>query len=354
MVSNTEQASGSVKWQSPANIALIKYWGKKENQIPANPSISFTLSNAYTEMELAWQPKTSATDSFELDFYFEKKSNSKFGQKIADFLSKHLVSFPFLKNLKLTIHSENSFPHSTGIASSASSMSALALCLCSLEEIFTGIPLSENEFFQRVSYWARLASGSASRSVYGGLVTWGKIKGIDNSDDEFASPLQLPVHDIFKNYHDSVLVVSSSEKATSSRAGHALMNQHPFRDSRYAQAHDNMAQLLTAIQNGDTETFGKITENEALTLHGLMMTSDPSVLLLQGGSIEIIKNLRTFRQQTGYPVCFTIDAGPNIHILYPEKVKNEVEAFIVSDLLQFCENNYRISDTVGEGPKKLK
>src|SRR5690606_23050494 len=108
-----------------------------------------------------------------------------------------------------------------------------------LEEIFTGIPLSENDFFQRASYWARLASGSASRSVYGGLVTWGKIEGIDDSDDEFASPLSLPVHDIFKNYHDSVLVVSSSEKATSSRAGHALMNEHPFRDSRYAQAHDN-------------------------------------------------------------------------------------------------------------------
>jgi diphosphomevalonate decarboxylase len=150
------------------------------------------------------------------------------------------------------------------------------------------------------------------------------------------------------------MVVSRSEKATSSRAGHALMDTHPFKDARYAQARSNMQALIKAIAEGDTETFGRITEEEALTLHGLMMTSKPSVLLLLGNSLEIIHKLRTFRNEKRLPVCFTIDAGPNIHILYPAEVKKEVDSFIVAELAKLCESQYWIADHVGNGPKKLK
>ncbi len=351
-MSNTTQ-QGTVKWQSPANIALIKYWGKKGHQIPANPSISFTLNNAYTEMELQWEAKPESND-LDITFFFEGKENQKFRQKIADFLQTRIAEYPFLKSLKITIHSENSFPHSAGIASSASSMSALALCLCSLEQIFSGTLSNETDFFHKASFLSRLASGSASRSVYGGLVTWGKIEGLENSSDEIASPLQSPVHDIFKNYQDAVMVVSRNEKATSSRAGHALMDKHPFKEARYAQAQQNMQLLIKAIAEGDTETFGRITEEEALTLHGLMMTSDPSVLLLLGNSLEIIHKLRAFRNEKRLPVCFTIDAGPNIHILYPSEIKKEVNSFVLNELSQLCEAQYWIADHVGNGPKRLK
>jgi len=352
MTNTTQQ--GIVKWQSPANIALVKYWGKKGHQIPANPSISFTLNNAYTEMSLQWETKPTASDNVDLTFYFEGKENPKFRQKIGDFLQTCLNEYSFLKELKLVIHSENSFPHSAGIASSASSMSALALCLCSLEKIFLGTLQTESEFFHKASFLSRLASGSASRSVYGGLVTWGKIPGLDYTGDEVASPLQTPIHENFRNYQDAVMVVSRGEKATSSRAGHALMDAHPFKEARYAQAYQNIKDIIKAIETGDYETFGKITETEALTLHGLMMTSDPSVLLLQGNSLEIIHRLRTFRDHKRLPVCFTIDAGPNIHILYPAEVKKEVDSFIVNELSQFCESNYWIADKTGNGPKQLQ
>jgi diphosphomevalonate decarboxylase len=352
MTNTTQQ--GTVKWQSPANIALIKYWGKKGHQIPANPSISFTLNNAYTKMELRWEKKVASNSEIDLTFYFEGKENPKFREKIAAFLQTRISDYPFLKELKLTIHSENSFPHSAGIASSASSMSALALCLCSLEQVFFGTLQTEAEFFHKASFVARLASGSASRSVYGGLVTWGKIEGLNYTSDEYASPLQTPVHDAFKSYHDAVLVVSRSEKPTSSRAGHALMDVHPFKNARYEQANRNISDIIKAIETGDLETFGRITEEEALTLHGLMFTSNPSVLLLLGNSLDIIHCLRTFRSEKHLPVCFTIDAGPNIHVLYPESAKSDVERWISSEMSQLCESNYWIADCVGSGPKRLK
>jgi diphosphomevalonate decarboxylase len=351
-MANTAQ-QGMVMWQSPANIALIKYWGKKGHQLPANPSISFTLHHACTRMKLQWERKPVPGDGIDLTFFFEEKENPKFGRKISDFLHVILPDYPFLKELQLTIHSENSFPHSAGIASSASSMSALALCLCSLEQVFYGTLSEARDFFHKASYLARLASGSASRSVYGGLVTWGKIEGISYSSDEFATPLQTPVHPIFKNYHDTVLVVSRTEKTTSSRAGHALMDVHPFKKARYEQAHRNILDIIKAIETGDLDTFNRITEEEALTLHALMMTSSPSVLLLLGNSIEIIHRLRTFRAEKRLPVCFTIDAGPNIHVLYPDSAKLDVERWILSEMLQFCESSYHIIDHVGSGPQRL-
>lgn len=349
---NTTQ-QGIVKWQSPANIALIKYWGKKGPQIPANPSISFTLEKSYTEMQLQWQSKTKLDNAIDLQFYFEGKENNKFKQKITDFLNTRIAEYPFLTQLELTIHSENSFPHSAGIASSASSMSALALCLCSLEKIFLNTLQNETDFFRKASFLARLASGSASRSLYGGLVTWGKILELNNTEDEVASPLQNTIHPVFNNYQDAVLVVSRSEKATSSRAGHALMDAHPFKEARYHQAYSNMQLLINAIATGDTETFGNITENEALTLHSLMMTSNPSVLLLLGNSLEIIHHIRTFRAEKRLPLCFTIDAGPNIHLLFPADIKTEIHNFITEQLAPLCESNYWIADQVGNGPKQL-
>lgn len=347
------QQNGTVKWQSPANIALVKYWGKKGHQIPANPSLSFTLKNAYTEMQMQWQQKDTPSNTIDLQFFFEGKENPKFRQKIADFLETRLGEYPFLSALQLTIHSENSFPHSAGIASSASSMSALALCLCSLEKIFLNTLQTTAEFFEKASFLSRLASGSASRSVYGGLVSWGKIPSLNYTSDEVASPLQATIHPIFQNYQDAVLVVSRGEKATSSRAGHALMDAHPFKEARYKQAYSNIELLIKAIEKGDTDTFGNITETEALTLHSLMMTSEPSVLLLLGNSLEIIHRLRTFRAAKRLPVCFTIDAGPNIHVLYPESVKKEINTFIIEELSHLCEANYWIADQVGSGPKQL-
>lgn len=345
---------GAVAWRSPSNIALVKYWGKKPGQIPANPSISFTLSNSYTDMQMQWVPKQNDSKGIQLDFYFEEQHNPKFADKIIRFLESQSPQMPWLQQLDFTIRSSNSFPHSAGIASSASSMSALALCLCTLEQELTGGLSDESAFYQKASYLARLASGSASRSVYGGLVTWGEIEGLPNTSDQYASPLSTPIHPVFKDYYDAVLIVSRGEKEVSSRAGHALMDSHPYAEARYQHARQNIQALMKAIAEGDTAQFNFIVENEALALHGLMMTSNPSVTLFKPNTWQIIQRLRTFREKTGYTICFTLDAGPNVHILYPAAVKSEVETFIKEELVVYCDNHYWIADKTGKGPSKIE
>ncbi len=124
---------GSFTWSSPSNIALIKYWGKKENQIPENPSISFTLENCKTTTTLKFN-KINENDSFSFDVFFEGNVNTDFKPKIETFFKRIFKYLPFLYQFHFIIETSNSFPHSSGIASSASGMSALALCLMSIEK----------------------------------------------------------------------------------------------------------------------------------------------------------------------------------------------------------------------------
>ncbi|MFZ4476046.1 MAG: diphosphomevalonate decarboxylase, partial [Saprospiraceae bacterium] len=119
------------------------------------------------------------------------------------------------------------------------------------------------------------------------------------------------------------------------------------------QARARLSTLLDAMKAGDLETFGKIAEDEALTLHALMMCSNPSYMLMQPGSISIIEKVRQYRAETGNPVYFSLDAGPNIHLLYPGDIVHEVRAFIDEQLLEHCENGYVQQDWVGEGPEEV-
>ena len=346
--------TNSITWRSPSNIAIIKYWGKKPNQIPANPSLSFTLENSYSETTLKFSEKKSPSEKIELKFLFEGKEQPTFAQKIEKYFEAlSQKEFPFLKNYTFEISSHNSFPHSAGIASSASGMSALALCLCSMEEKVLNKKHDPYGFFQKASHIARLGSGSASRSVYGGVVTWGATKTISGSSDEFATPFSGKLHEVFENFHDDILIVSAEKKSVSSRAGHELMNSHPFAEKRYLQAEENLAGLIKVLETGDMEKFCEIAENEALTLHALMMSSKPPVILLQPNTIEIVNRIRSFREKTGIPVTFTIDAGPNIHLLYPDKYKNDLRQLIDHELVVFCAGNQIISDHIGKGPRRL-
>ena len=164
-------------WKAPSNIALVKYWGKKENQIPANASLSITLDYATTSTFLSFKVKKVKDNRISLTYFFHQVREEKFENKIAALLNRLIPEMPFLVDYELVFHSENNFPHSTGIASSASSMAALALCLVHMEILIKQTHQTKETFFQRASYIARLGSGSASRSIYGGLVTWGAVKG---------------------------------------------------------------------------------------------------------------------------------------------------------------------------------
>lgn len=340
---------GTVRWQSPSNIALIKYWGKKGFQIPANPSLSMTLSRAVTNTSVTY----TMTDNPGFEFFFEGRSNLAFAAKINKYFATLEEEFPLLRQFDLKIQSSNTFPHSAGIASSASAMSALALCLCDIKEQVTGHQSEREAFFERASHLARIGSGSAARSVFGGWVSWGETSLIRHSSDHYATPLHFDADPVFGRYRDSILIVSRGEKKVSSRAGHELMNDHPFAEARYQQAVKNLELLLQSLKTGDLELFVDVVENEALSLHAMMMASRPGYLLLMGNTISIMEKVRDFRKQTGSRVCFTLDAGPNVHLLYPETGQQIVEKFIEQELLPFCRDGKVIYDRMGTGPKKI-
>ncbi len=346
---------GNATWQSPSNIALVKYWGKKENQIPANPSISFTLDTCKTTTSIEFQPKDASTEKnndFDFEFYFEGKKKEDFKPKITTFFERISNYCPYLKNLQLNIHSENSFPHSSGIASSASGMSALALCVMSIEKELNP-EISEEHFYKKASFLARLGSGSACRSVKGSLVVWGAHAEIEESSDLYGVPYSEEVHEIFKNYQDTILLVDKGEKQVSSSVGHNLMHGHPFAEQRFNQAHENLSKLRPIFKEGDLKKFIEIVESEALTLHAMMMSSMPYFILMKPNTLEIINKIWKFRETTGLPVCFTLDAGANVHVLYPNKNKVEILEFIKNELIEHCQNKQYIIDNVGIGSNKL-
>jgi diphosphomevalonate decarboxylase len=342
-------------WKSPSNIALVKYWGKKAGiQIPANPSISFTLEQCYSETTVTLLEKESKSKDIELRFYFDGKANMAFQLKMFKFFESIKKDFPLLGKYGLLIHSTNSFPHSSGIASSASAMSALSLCLCDLQQQLDKKKVSDEKFLQRASHFARLGSGSASRSVYPYLSQWGKTPVIKGSSDEYAIPYEKNLHPIFRTFQNTILIASSAEKKVSSRVGHSLMKTNPFAKTRYAQASSNLKEVVDALKNGDLEKFGAITEEEAMTLHALMMCSTPSFVLMAPSTLSMIEKIRRFRERSKLPVYFTLDAGPNIHLLYPKKIAKKVDEFIYAELEEDCEEGKMIHDNVGKGPKRVK
>jgi len=345
---------GHILWRSPSNIALIKYWGKHGVQLPRNPSLSLTLASSCTDTQLEYEIREGADDGqIDLSFFFHEQENETFRAKVLDYLTGLLPSMPFLKQLKLTVQTGNSFPHSAGIASSASGMSALALCLCSLEDRFFGTLQDPAAFDQKASTLARLGSGSACRSIFPYAALWGSTTQVPGSSDEFAVPMENHIHETFKDFHDDILIVSREEKAVSSRVGHALMEGNPYAEARYAQARARLQNLLDTMRTGDLPEFGKIVEDEALTLHALMMCSNPSYTLLRPDSLAIIEKVRQYRADTGHQVYFTLDAGPNVHLLYPGDLVVDVRKFIDDHLVEHCEGGFVQQDWVGEGPEEM-
>lgn len=344
---------GKVAWRSPSNLAIVKYWGKRGEQLPANPSLSLTLTNAVTETELSYRPKATGDTRIQVELSFQGEPKEPFRRRVEQYFERLVEIYPFLRQLEFSIRTGNSFPHSSGIASSASAMSALALCLCSLEEELFETDMSDAEFDRKASYLARLGSGSACRSIFPVAALWGKTLEVEDSSDEYAVPMKERVHEVFHEFHDDILIVRSGSKKVSSSAGHRLMEDNPFAEPRYAQARKRLSELLSAMRRGDVETFGKIAEAEALSLHGLMMSSPTPYFLLSPSTLSILEKIQSFRQDSGHPVFFSLDAGPNVHVLYPEEVIHDVRPFVESELVPLCEEQQWLPDWVGEGPVQL-
>lgn len=342
----------SVSYESPSNIALIKYWGKHGVQIPKNPSISFTLNNCKTTTKLSFEKRTNFDEAYDLKVILDGKHKPGFEPKIHQFFGRIDEYLPFIKEYRFTIDTTNSFPHSSGIASSASGLSALALCLMEMEREMQP-EISLKRFNQKASFIARLGSGSGCRSLEGPLVVWGEHADIEGSSDVYGVQYPYEVHSVFDHYQDTILLVDKGEKPVSSTVGHNLMHNHAYAASRFDQAVENLAHLVPILKEGNLDEFVSLVESEALTLHAMMLTSKPYFILMKPNTLKIIDKIWEYRRDTSIPVCFTLDAGANVHVLYPKKDKEAVQEFIKNDLSIYCQDNRYIFDNVGNGAIKL-
>ncbi|HEX2934845.1 MAG TPA: hypothetical protein VHO72_05790 [Bacteroidales bacterium] len=349
---SSADASGVVSWRCPSNIALVKYWGKRERQLPSNPSLSFSLAECFTETTIEYEI-IEAYASPVVSFSFNGTSNPRFQERINTLVQNLIIDIPAIEHLRLNINSKNSFPHSAGIASSASAFGSIALCLCSIEQKIEGRVTGNMDFYRKASYLARIGSGSACRSIYPGYVVWGDSEFYDNFSNLYASSLPFDVHADFRTMRDTILVVSSAEKKLSSSAGHDLMKTHPFAMGRYSQAQKDLNLLVTALRTGDMDLFVQIVELEAMSLHALIMSSGSGTLLIKPNTLSMIEKIIDFRKTAKIPVCYTLDAGPNIHLIYPEKYKEQIVPFVEAELKPLCEEQRVIYDKLGSGPAQM-
>lgn len=350
--SNTIE-NGSITWQSPSNIALVKYWGKYGKQLPKNASVSFTLNQCHTTTTLRYTKLPKAIGRIEFNIRLDGVEVPEFRSKILQFFDRIKEYMPFVKEYAYEIDTSNSFPHSSGIASSASGMSALALCLMSMEKELQP-EMTMSHFKEKASFLARLGSGSACRSIEGPVVVWGEHEGIGNSSQLCGTLYPHEVHAVFENYQDTILLVDKGEKQVSSTVGHGLMEDHAFAKARFSQAQENLQLLESIFKTGDLDAFIALVESEALTLHAMMMTSHPYFILMKPNTLEIINKIWAFRKETDSKVCFTLDAGANVHVLYPAAEKEAVLSFISEELKMYCKNGEFIVDQIGLGAQKLQ
>lgn len=338
------------QWSAPSNIAIVKYWGKKSGQIPANPSLSFTLNHCKTITSLSVH-RNLEQDAVSFELYFEGKEKPSFRPKIETFLKRIEPYTPYLNTYHLKIDTSNTFPHSSGIASSASGMAALSVGIMSLEKKLYP-QMAVDYFWNKASFLARLGSGSACRSLKGEVVIWGSHPETPNSNDLFGVSFEN-LHENFKQCQDTILLVDKGEKEVSSTLGHDLMHGHPFAPERFEQAHRNLTQLKTILPSGNWESFIALMESEALTLHAMMMTSQPYFILMKPNTLEIIQRIWKFRKESGLSVGFTLDAGANVHVLYPKAQAESILQFIKNELIGYCQNQQYICDEMGSGAMKL-
>ncbi|MBB6370698.1 diphosphomevalonate/mevalonate 3,5-bisphosphate decarboxylase family protein [Chryseobacterium shigense] len=333
----------TVSESCPSNIALIKYWGKYDNQIPANPSISYTLNHCKTNTSMEFL----ANEPFSVQTFLAGNEEVKFAEKIEKYFKNIEQYLPWILKGKYIIKTENTFPHSSGIASSASGFGAIAKCLMKLDAGFSGDP-SEEESSRKASFLARLGSGSACRSLYNGLVVWGISDEVEGSSDLFAVKYPVAeIHDVFKNFNDWVLLIHEGQKSVSSTVGHGLMNTNPYAERRFQEARENFVPMKEILKSGNMEEFIRLVEHEALTLHAMMMMSDPAFILMKTGTLEVINKIWDFRRETGLALFFTLDAGANVHLLFPNDGSEEkIKTFIETELLQHTQKNGVVKDVM--------
>ena len=286
---------------APSNIALSKYWGKRDSELnlPCNSSISISLGELGTHTQI----KASNKDCVILNGE-EISPDSSFARKIWQFVG-------YFRDIcgaeKLEIQTTNNIPTAAGLASSASGFAALTLAA----NDFWNLSLSDRE----LSVLARLGSGSAARSLWHGFVKWHRGK-ISTGLDSYGAPLSQ-VHENAKKLRLALLKVDTQAKKHSSRDAMLHCAQTSPYFSAWTEAADkDLSEIESAIATGNLSQMLEIAEYNALAMHAAILSSRASVSYLQPRSWELIEQIWQLREQN-FPVYFTIDAGPNLKLLYP-------------------------------------
>ncbi len=291
------------------NIALIKYWGDIDPSlhIPANGSISMNLGGLSTVTQVKFD-RGLATDEFALDGRLVKgESHERVGR-----LLDHVRRLAGI-GVCATVESTNNFPMGAGIASSASGFAALSLAACKA----AGVELAEKDLCRL----ARLGSGSACRSIPGGFVEW---QAGNTDEDSYAYSLFPADH---WDLVDCIAVVSRQEKSVSSAEGHRLAGTSPLQVNRVQDAPRRLDQCRQALSTRDFAALADIVELDSDLMHQVMLTSHPALDYRLPATLGLMESVRSWRRE-GIPACYTVDAGPNVHVLCPadwlEKVRSRL------------------------------
>jgi diphosphomevalonate decarboxylase len=289
------------------NIAFIKYWGNRdpELRIPANGSISMNLDGLYTRTQVSFDPAL-ASDQIVIN---DRPATDTAQQRVGRLLDR--VRGMSGRHEFVRVISQNNFPTGAGIASSASAFAALSLAATTA----VGLDLSQAD----LSRLARTGSGSACRSIPGGFVEW---RAGDDDETSYAYSIAPPE---YWDLTDCVAIVSLAHKPIGSTEGHALASSSPLQAARVNDAPRRLDLCRRAIRDRDFEAFSEVVELDSNLMHAVMMTSNPPLLYWEPATLAIIHAMQAWRS-SGIPVCYTIDAGPNVHVLCPSELASEVVA----------------------------
>ena len=310
-----------------SNIAFVKYWGNSSQRLrlPANSSLSMNLDQLHTTATVQWSSDANS-DSVTIN---GAPADDAALRRVSEHL--HLLRRRFKTKMFASVQSRNNFPMGAGIASSASAFAALTLAGAAA----LGEELSERE----LSTIARRGSGSAARSIPSGYVEWFA------ADSHELSYAETFVDDDYWDLADVIAIVSRARKRVGSTAGHAAADTSILQKTRIENAPRRLNEVKNAIVNRDFERFARAVEADSNLMHAVMMTSRPALFYWRPMSLAVMNAVRQWRQEDGVQVCYTLDAGPNVHCICPkadaEMVKTRLEA--MSDAIEV------LSASVGRG-----
>jgi len=327
-----------VSVESHPNIALVKYWGQRDSDLylPYNSSISITLNSKLWTRTSIYTSKELKKDEAYLNG--KKLSGAKLKRALrqVNYLRKNNV---ISKKAKVKIASVNNFPTGAGIASSASGFSALALALNK------SFKLNLNK--KELSVLARIGSGSAARSIYGGFVLWNKGK-LKSGADSYA--VQVKKENFWSELRDLVIIVETKEKKVNSAEGmQRCVETSPSFMHRIGEAESRVEKIKRALFKKDFENLAIETMHDSDRMHSLISEARPKFSYLNAASKNVINTVRAFNSN-GIKAAYTFDAGPNAHVLTLKKNVNDLKQilFKIKGVKEIIEAK------VGGGPKIIK